>query len=164
MNKRLISIGLGAYLLLLTGANHLSAEYGAAGCGLGSVIFEKNTAIVQVFAATTNGTSGNQTFGISTGSLNCTTDGLVKNEKAQEIFIAQNFQFLESEMSAGKGERLSTLSHLLGCPTETIPQFGALTKSNYSRLFGKETTPSSLLAAVKNEIKDDELLARSCGI
>jgi len=36
------------------------------GCGLGSTIFEGESGLVkQVLAVTTNGTSGNQTFGIS---------------------------------------------------------------------------------------------------
>src|SRR5688572_24022634 len=40
-----------------------------AGCGLGYVLFghNDNTPIMQVLAATTNGTSGNQTFGMTTG-------------------------------------------------------------------------------------------------
>lgn len=41
------------------------------GCGLGYILFKdpKNPGIlIQVFAATTNGTFGNQTFGISSGT------------------------------------------------------------------------------------------------
>ncbi|EQA37356.1 PF11220 family protein [Leptospira inadai serovar Lyme str. 10] len=165
MDKRLISIGLGTFLLLGSSANSIFADgYGVAGCGLGSVIFSKNTTVLQVLAATTNGTSANQTFGISTGSLNCTTDGIVKNEKAQEIFIAQNFESLEREMSSGSGEKLNTLSHLLGCSPESANQLGLLAKTNYAKLFVKETTPSTLLSAVKDGIREDETLSRSCKI
>src|SRR5947207_15915430 len=41
-----------------------AAKYGPAGCGLGSLIFDADSGWTQIFAATTNGTSGNQTFGI----------------------------------------------------------------------------------------------------
>jgi len=40
-----------------------AASYGSAGCGLGSVIFKDQPGIMQILAATTNGTFGN---GIST--------------------------------------------------------------------------------------------------
>lgn len=45
-----------------------SSVYAAAntntGCGLGSLIIkDQSTVVMQVLAATTNGTSGNQTFG-----------------------------------------------------------------------------------------------------
>src|SRR6266571_3742686 len=41
--------------------------YGAAGCGLGSMVFGNQPGGVQVLAATTNAT-GIQTFGITTGT------------------------------------------------------------------------------------------------
>ena len=44
--------------------------YKSAGCGLGSMII-KDDGFVQVFAATTNATSGSQTFGITSGTSNC---------------------------------------------------------------------------------------------
>lgn len=52
-------------------------EYGPAGCGLGTeVIFQDaNEWHEHVLAATTNGTSGNQTFGMTSGTLGCDTDG-----------------------------------------------------------------------------------------
>lgn len=46
-----------------------SARANDAGCGLGSMIIQENTKVMQVLAATTNGT-GVQTFGISTGTSN----------------------------------------------------------------------------------------------
>lgn len=44
-------------------------KYGMAGCGLGSVLMGSRGA--QISAGTTNGTSYNQSFGISFGTLNC---------------------------------------------------------------------------------------------
>ena len=42
------------------------------GCGLGSMIIKnQNSTMLQAIAATTNGTSGNQTFGITSGTSNC---------------------------------------------------------------------------------------------
>jgi hypothetical protein len=42
------------------------------GCGLGTIVFEgQNGLVSQTFAVTTNGTFGNQTFGITSGTSNC---------------------------------------------------------------------------------------------
>ena len=40
---------------------------------------------MQVLAATTNGTSYSQVFGITSGTSNCTTDGVALNEMEQEL-------------------------------------------------------------------------------
>src|SRR6186713_935077 len=66
--KFVCMLGLG---LFFTSANAAADGYGPAGCGLGSMIFEPDSGFTQVFAATTNGTSGNQTFGITSGTSNC---------------------------------------------------------------------------------------------
>ena len=39
--------------------------YGLAGCGLGSMLIGSKPGIVQIFASTTNGSFGTQTFGIT---------------------------------------------------------------------------------------------------
>src|SRR6266545_2071443 len=48
-------------------------SYGLAGCGLGSMLIGSKPGIVQIFAATTNGSFGTQTFGITSGTSNCGT-------------------------------------------------------------------------------------------
>ncbi|MGZ7153809.1 DUF3015 family protein, partial [Streptococcus pyogenes] len=60
-----------ASALLLTASSVTLA--GPAGCGLGStyVFPDANQWWQHVLAATTNGTSGNQTFGMTSGTLGC---------------------------------------------------------------------------------------------
>ncbi|MFN7453535.1 MAG: DUF3015 family protein, partial [Pseudobdellovibrionaceae bacterium] len=56
--------------MILLSSVAMAKSYGDAGCGLGSVIFGNEKGFSQIFAATTNGTVGNQTFGISSGTSN----------------------------------------------------------------------------------------------
>lgn len=164
MNKRIVSTVLGLAFLAGTSLipNRVEAKgYGAAGCGLGSIVISSK-GFVQVFAATTNGTSGNQTFGITSGTSNCTADGIVKLEKAQEMFVAVNYESLEQEMAVGKGEKLESFAKLLGCDAGSVSRFGKLTKDKYSSLIKMDTTPSALLSAVKSEVKGDSSLSKSC--
>lgn len=87
--------------------------YGTAGCGLGSMVFGNDPGIVQIFAATTNGTSGNQTFGITTGTSNCTdTAGGAASAKS---FIETNREAFAKDVARGNGETIKGLATLAGC-------------------------------------------------
>src|SRR5258706_10011582 len=77
-----------------------------AGCGLGYLLLSNkdNEKVTQVLGATTNGTFGTQTFGISSGTSGCTEDGAVKVSKATEVYTEVNLDSLRREMAMGQGE------------------------------------------------------------
>jgi hypothetical protein len=138
-----------------------SAKYGMAGCGLGSLAV-KNNDIMQIFAATSNGIYGNQTFGITTGTSNCTKDGVALKDKEQEIFVHTNYESLEKESAIGKGEKLSALASLLGCKSNEL---STLAKKNYEKFFAsKESSPTFFLNSIKEEINKDEAAKSACRI
>ena len=140
-----------------------AAGYGAAGCGLGSIVIGDNPGFAQVFAATTNGTSGSQTFGISSGTSNCDDAGIVLAHKEQEIFVEKNFASLSKEMAIGNGEHLTALSGLLGCPSAERARFATLTQEEYAVIFSSDTaTPTEVLTAVRERISASPALATAC--
>ena len=69
--KGLVSMALAMGLVsgVAYADGHTNAGNGdSTGCGLGTTIWAGKTGIFpQILAVTTNGTSGNQTFGITTG-------------------------------------------------------------------------------------------------
>lgn len=143
------AILFGVLILSLAFVSTVSAGgYGPAGCGLGSLAFEGKTDMVsQVLASTTNGTAGNQTFGISSGTSNCDASGLVVAEKEIESFVAKNYDSLTKEMAAGSGEHLGTLAGMMGYSAEGL---GSYTKANYGKIFKSEsTTPVEMLVSLK---------------
>lgn len=89
------------------------AAYGSAGCGLGSLLFEPSTGFTQVLAATTNGTSANQTFGITSGTSNC--DGGPGGSASAKAFVQTNRSAMAKDIARGQGETISNLSALAGC-------------------------------------------------
>ncbi len=136
---------------------------GDAGCGLGSLIIKSNTKLMQLFAVTTNGTFASQTFGITSGTSNCTAHGLVKNEKEQIIYAEANYQHLISDMARGSGETLDTLASMMGCEENSIPAIGELTRSNYEKIVSPNGASAvKVLDAIKGEIKNNQKLAVSC--
>ena len=77
-------------------------------CGWGAKLFDGQSGIApQVLAYTTNGTSGNQTFAITTGTSGCTQDGVVRSTWKTAMFIDGNKDRLARDMSIGNGETLT---------------------------------------------------------
>jgi hypothetical protein len=157
----MLKLSLLAGAIVMAGASTASAKkYGTAGCGLGSMIFHDQKGLIQIVAATTNGTSGNQTFAISTGTLNCSEDGLAMADKEKEFFASANYESLMQEMAQGKGENLQAMASLYGCGNDA---FAASVKSNYSRIFPTpETNSSAMLTNLDGVIASDVSLKNSC--
>jgi Protein of unknown function (DUF3015) len=149
---------------VMFGASSARAQgYGMAGCGLGSVLFGRdNSVLMQVLAATVNGT-GVQTFGITSGTSNCVSGGVVKAEREQAAFAEVNFQDLKRNMAAGGGEFLTSFSTLLGCEDSAKPAFFKMSQNRYESILPSENaTPMQLLAGIKAQIKSDAHLAVAC--
>ncbi|TGL15194.1 DUF3015 domain-containing protein [Leptospira meyeri] len=145
----------------------LSEPYGMAGCGLGSMVPVWKNDIGQVLAATTNGSLSSQTFGITSGTSNCTTDGIVRADRAQEVFVTYNEGPLELETTRGNGERIQAIASLLGCPTHSI-ELGKLMKEKHSFIFdhsknGESSVRSKIiLSRLKLKIAEDSVLKQAC--
>lgn len=131
-----------------------------AGCGLGSMLFKEDKPVHQILAATTNGTFGNQTFGITTGTLGCTSGGLIKASREREVFTATNLRALERELAAGQGQYVSSLAALTGCKAEP---FAAFAKANYEKILPSASTGSAeLLSNLDKAIVADAAMAKAC--
>lgn len=135
------------------------------GCGLGKLAwsdFKRQKDIApQVLMATTNGTFGSQTFGISFGTSGCTNDGKVWAEHKTEVFVAATFENLAGDMARGQGEHLAALATLLGVSTEHRQMFFALVQERYRELTGNgETSPSALIKALDEAMKGHPVLAK----
>lgn len=105
-----------------------AAGYGDAGCGLGSIVFGSKQGFIQIFAATTNGTFGSQTFGITSGTSNCRGGG-----KTVAVFIEANKVALSNDIARGQGEALNSLAYLYGCKNPS--EIGQSLQTNYSSIF-----------------------------
>jgi hypothetical protein len=156
---------LGMTLVVVIAASATArAQYGMAGCGLGSLLFgNDNSKLMQILAATTNGTFGSQTFGITSGTSNCVEGGVVKAEREQAAFAEVNFQDLKRNMASGGGEYLASFATLLGCEESVKPEFFHMTQAKYESILpSASTTPIAMVGAVKQQIKADPALSGSC--
>ncbi|HVE14843.1 MAG TPA: DUF3015 family protein [Elusimicrobiota bacterium] len=132
-----------ATMLVLGSAAAHAAGHTSAGCGWGTMLFDgKNKKAHLILAATTNGTFGNQTFGISSETAGCTSDGSwVKADKKVEAYTAANFQRISTEMAQGGGEYLNGLSALLGAKDAAAQKaFAEKAQKNYEKIIPNEKT------------------------
>ncbi|MGZ6141819.1 MAG: DUF3015 family protein [Myxococcales bacterium] len=151
------AICMAAVLLAAGSVSAANATYGAAGCGLGSVLFGAQPGFIQVVAATTNGIVGNQTFGITTGTLNC---GSPATPAGARLFIDVNREALAKDMARGSGETIATLTQLTGCRDAKV--VGATLQKNFSAIIPNEKVSNQLVAdAVLATLKSDKQLSCS---
>ena len=132
----------------------------SAGCGLGSTLFKGQSGIgPNILAATTNGLSGNQTFGMSTGTLGCNGNDTVT--AAVVGFIDSNMERVARDMSTGEGESLETLATLMGIEGEDKATFFQVSQSNFSNIYSRDdVTSGEVLSALKSVMMSDAALSK----
>jgi hypothetical protein len=158
MNKKLVL----AALITFLPAGAMAADVpNVGGCGWGSKLMEGNEGIAgQVLAVTTNGTSGNQTFGITSGTSGCTQSGVVKSNWAAVMFIDGNKQALARDMSMGQGETLDALAKLIGVEDQDKAVFFRVAKENFGQIFPSENvTSEQVLTSLKDVLAANSELA-----
>ena len=135
------------------------------GCGLGKLAWgdykgQKEIA-PQVMMATTNGTFGSQTFGISTGTSGCTNDGKIMGDSKTIMFAEMNFDNLSQEMAQGQGEHLASFATLMGVPADQQSAFFAMTQERYTSLVkAGEASPVAMIKAVNEAMASHPVLAK----
>lgn len=134
-------------------------NYGMAGCGLGSVVMGKDGG--QVSAGTTNGTSFNQTFGISAGSLNCVDSASAEVAGRIDHFILVNRSQIQGDIARGTGETILALGNFMGC-TDSSKLIGTQLKANYSSIFNGEVKTNEITDSIITVILSSPELSHQC--
>ncbi|MCD6271415.1 MAG: DUF3015 family protein [Deltaproteobacteria bacterium] len=150
MKKLLIMVLCIFFAVLITTAGVYAGQAkDNCGCGLGTVLWgdkADDNVLSQTLQATTNGTSGNQTFGITSGTLECEQPAkIAASEKLME-FVYANMDNLASDIASGKGESLDTLAELMNVPSEDCNGFYVTLQNNFEYIFQTgEESPATIL-------------------
>jgi hypothetical protein len=141
MNYKLLA---GPSVLIIAFATAHAENKNNVGCGLGSQIFKGQSGTEQQsVAVTTNGTSSNQTFGISSGTSGCTKDGVVDPPQQAAAFTGDNLDKLARDTARGEGESLKSLAELMGIKEPDQPVFFQTSQRNFSTIFASENTTAN---------------------
>ena len=113
--------------------------FGLPGCGLGTIMFEgKKGLMFNVLAGTFNGSSGNQTFGMSTGTLGCED---AKSATVSSVaFIEGNYVALSNDVSRGGGDALETYLEIIGKKGASTQEL----RANFASIFAPGQSPNKI--------------------
>ena len=142
---------------ILMGASTLA--FAQPGCGVGAMIWKGQSGIApHVLAATTNGTFGNQTFGMTTGTLGCQTNQSVQS---MAMYMDSNIDKVARDMSRGAGENLDTLAVLLGVDQTDRDSFRKVLQDNFATIFpSSDTTSGEAVNAIVALLENDQTLSK----
>jgi hypothetical protein len=157
-----IKLVLAALITIVPMAAMAAEQNNIGTCGWGSKLFDGQSGIVPQLAATfTNGFSGNQTFGISSGTSGCTQNGVVRTTWKTAMFIDGNKERLAQDMSRGSGETLQSLAQLIGVKDADKAAFYRATKENFARIFtSDQPTAEQVAFGLKQVLAADSTLAQ----
>ncbi len=145
MKRTMLALAILAGSLTPAGAR---GNHPMSGCGLGYILLshDNHSKVALVLGATTDSTSGNQTFGITSGTSGCTEDGALQVVKRAEAFAEANFTDLRRDMAAGQGEYAEQFADLLGATDSNRVAWLRMFQAEYPNLFqDPHTTPQQLL-------------------
>ena len=144
-------------LLVVVAVACLTSAAGAVdqkntGCGLGAIAFEgQNGLMSQTLAATTDGSFGNQTFGITSGTSNCEQYQTLTMNRQVNKFVADNMDSLATDIARGGGEYLDTMASLMEMSQAQRPRFSAQLQQNFSKIYSSPAvTPAEVVAGISD--------------
>ena len=144
-------LALAAFAVAFSASSAFALD--STGCGLGSIIFKGQSGLLfQTLAVTTNGSFGNQTFGISTGTSGCDRNGRISGGTGKVLaFLENNLEQFAVDAARGHGETIDTVATLMGVSSEKA---GTTIKENFAFIFDSHD-----VSAVTVTLKVSELLA-----
>jgi ascorbate-specific PTS system EIIC-type component UlaA len=151
---------LGCIALAVASTSAFADAPGGPGCGWGNMLFEGQSGFVPHFAATTtNGTSGNHTFGMTSGTNGCSVNG--KLTYGGKKMISSIMTEFSADVAMGQGDALNAVAVIMGVEQQDRRVFAEVTHANFKVLFPTEnTTAEEVVAALEQVMKADSRLAK----
>jgi hypothetical protein len=150
-----------AGLALLSASSVAMAEApGGPNCGWGNLLFEGQSGLgSHILASITNGTSGNNTFGMTTGTNGCSTSGTLTYGGASMVSSIMG-EFTE-DVAAGEGDALDTVAVIYGVEQQDRATFAKVMHENFAVLFPDENvTADDMMASIEQLMKADSTLSK----
>ena len=142
------ALALSLTVMVSTGAQASGTTQSAAGCGLGSMIFDQSTGLLySMLALTTNViTIPFQTISMTFGIGNCPAGASVRGRIAS--FIEFNKPELAIEVAQGKGDHLDALVEMFGVKESNRSAAIMALKSKQIAIFSMQST-----SAIQDEME-----------
>lgn len=135
---------------------------GGDSCGWGNMLFEGQSGLpIHVVASITNGTSGNNTFGMTSGTNGCSADGTLTYGGKALINLSAIMDEFSEDVARGDGEALTAMAVSLGVKDTDRAYFKSVMHSNFNALFPSDSvTAEHVMTTMLELMRADGELAK----
>lgn len=149
-------------LLLGTSTLAMAEAPGGPNCGWGNMLFKGQSGLGPHLVATiTNGTSGNATFGMTTGTNGCSVNGTLTYGGQAMIGMEGVLDEFIADAANGQGEAMNAMAVSMGISPEDRPVFAQAMHENFNTLFPtSDVTSDDVYASIVEVMKSDARLAK----
>src|SRR5699024_4479995 len=148
---------------LLSASMYAAAEApGGPGCGWGNMIFEGKSGMPShLLASLVNGTSGNATFGMTSGTNGCDTNGSLTYNGSSLLGMEGVLEEVAHDVAMGDGEALDALTVSMGVVSEDREHFKSTLHNNFASIFTSEdVTAEEVQQNINAVLKSDNSLSK----
>ncbi len=140
-------------VLMMASSGYANTVSQDCGCGLGrELIGQKEGLVWDLLGTFLNGICGNQTFGMTSGTLGCNTGGKMVMNEQLEIFVADNRDNLAQDIASGKGETLSALAEITQVSPDNQSRMFSALQSNFNAIYPDANVSDKHVVTVINDI------------
>ncbi|MEE9334439.1 MAG: DUF3015 domain-containing protein [Granulosicoccaceae bacterium] len=156
---------LASAILLACSSTTFADAPGGPTCGWGNMLLEGKTGLVNhMFALTTNGTSGNATFGMTFGTNGCSVEGPLTYGGDSLVWFDGILDEYSTDVALGHGEALEAVAVMIGVEPTDRTRFNDIMHENFALLFPTtETTSQEVLDSMVAVMAEDEKLKKYVG-
>lgn len=141
-------------VLMMASSSYANTVSQDCGCGLGRVLIGGKQGLVWNLIGTflNHALCGNQTLGMTTGTLGCDTGGKIVMNERLEIFVADNRDNLAQDIAAGKGETLSALAEIAQVAPDNQDRMFSALQSSFDAIYPDANVSDKHVVTVINDI------------
>lgn len=149
-------------LLLGSSSLAMAEAPGGPSCGWGNMLFKGQSGMIPHFAASiTNGTSGNATFGMTTGTNGCSVNGTLTYGGTPLIGMEGVLDEFIADAANGQGDAMNAVAVSMGIQPEDRAAFAAAVHNNFNTIFPTaDVTAEQVHASLLEVMKADSRLAK----
>ncbi len=156
--KKIIS----SVILMAASSTAMAVAPGGPNCGWGNMLFKGSAGLPShIVATTTNGTSGNATFGMTSGTNGCAVNSKLTYGGRSWLSVSAIMDEFSEDVARGHGDALNAVAVMIGVEHSDRALFSKVMHENFTLIFPNENvTAEEAMTSVNEIMKADGQLAQ----
>ncbi len=152
---------IGSAILMVASSTAMAVAPGGPNCGWGNMLFEGGSGLPHhIVASTTNGTSGNATFGMTSGTNGCAVDGKLTYKGRDMLQVSAIMDEFSEDVARGYGDALNAVAVMIGVNHSDRALFSEVLHENFAVIFPSENvTAEEVMNSVNSAMKANSQLS-----